>query len=98
MNMGKQKPDKKEVKSKTEVPWKMPDYVLHQLNEQTVGGYAIFYFRPDDGTIEHRMHFDSPSHAMAMQKYIEDYAEIAHSFNIQNTLNALLDNNSSEEE
>jgi hypothetical protein len=51
----------------------IPQYILNQLGEHTVGGYAIFYFSPETGYPTHQLIFDSPAHCLSMQKYMTDW-------------------------
>ena len=51
----------------------IPKAVLHQLNEHTIGGFALFFFHPETGFPQHILNFDSPAHCLAMQKYMADW-------------------------
>lgn len=67
----------------------LPRLVEHQINEHTIGGFILFYFNPKTGKPEQRMTFDSPAHALALQKYISDWSEILHTVNIENAVTAI---------
>jgi len=52
----------------------IPKAVLNQLNEHTVGGFALFYFNAESGFPTQILNFDSPAHCLAMQKYMFDWS------------------------
>jgi hypothetical protein len=52
---------------------RIPDSVLNQINEHTVGGYVLFYFNQETGEPEQVMNFDSPACYLALQKYMTDW-------------------------
>lgn len=68
---------------------RLPIAVEHQVNEHTVGGYIIFYFNQRTGKPEQLMNFDSPVHALALQKHISDWSEAIHTVNIENSVTAI---------
>lgn len=51
----------------------VPVQVLNQLGEYTIGGFALFSFNSNTGLPQHVLSFDSPAHALAMQKYLTDW-------------------------
>jgi len=63
-NMGKQKPKN---------DGSLPNVVVNQILEHTVGGFILFYFNNETGQPDQVMSFDSPAHCLALQKYIEDW-------------------------
>ena len=63
----------------------IPPAVLNGLNQFTIGGFVLFYFNSKDGLPDHIMSFDSPVHAVAMEKYMEDWTEAFHDLQISMT-------------
>ena len=51
----------------------IPKSIINQVNEHTEGGFVLFYFNSKDGAPEEYMTFDSPAHALALQKHIADW-------------------------
>ena len=64
----------------------LPNQVLNQLGEHTLGGFIMFYFNSETGEPEQVMNFDSPAHSLALQKYIADWSEAIHAVNIENSV------------
>lgn len=53
----------------------IPDQIINQLNEHTVGGFVLFYFNSETGEPEQVMTFDTPAHSLALQKHMSDWNE-----------------------
>lgn len=64
----------------------LPRAVRHQINEHTVGGYLIFYFNQNTGKPEKAMSFDSPAHAIALQKHATDWLNALDQVNLENNV------------
>ena len=67
----------------------LPDYVVNHITENTVGGFVCFYFNQETGQPEQAMSFDSPAHALALQKYIADMTEAIHQVTLDNSINSI---------
>lgn len=67
----------------------IPNELVHQINEHTVGGFIIFYFNQESGKPEQYMAFDSPAHALAIQKHLSDWSEAVHQVNLENSVNSI---------
>jgi hypothetical protein len=69
---------------------RIPEAVLHQVNEHAVGGYVLFYFNQETGEPEQIMNFDSPAHYLALQKHMTDWTsainEAMHTHKVENLL------------
>lgn len=78
--------NKKPNKNVNQNDGSIPDPILNQVNEHTIGGFIIFYFNSETGKPEQAMTFDSPAHALAIQKHIEDWSETIHTVNIENSV------------
>jgi len=63
----------------------LPTAIVNAVNEHAIGGFAIFYFHPETGYPMHVLSFDSPAHALAMQKYILDWSEALRDLYIEGT-------------
>lgn len=72
---------------------RIPEAVLHQVNEHSVGGYVLFYFNQETGEPEQIMNFDSPAHYLALQKHMTDWMnainEAMHTHKVESFLNTL---------
>ncbi len=68
----------------------LPKHVTDLLFEYAPGGYLIFYFNQETGQPEQAMSFDSPAHAMAIQKYMADWDEAIHQVNINNSIGNII--------
>ena len=66
----------------------MPRVILNQLNECSNGGYVLFYFNAE-GLPEVYTAFDTPMHAMALQYYIEHWANAIETVNLDASVDAL---------
>jgi hypothetical protein len=64
----------------------IPDQVINQIIEHTIGGFIIFYFNNKTGQPEPIMTFDTPAHCLALQKYIADWSEAMHSVNLNQSI------------
>jgi len=76
---------------------RVPMSVLNNLNEHTLGGFAIFYFNAESGFPEHVLTFDSPVHSLAMQKYLQDWVDGLRQLNIEMTKQQIIDNSNEDE-
>ena len=73
----------------TENNGSLSNKIFQAINEHTVGGFIIFYYNQKTGRPEQLLSFDSPAHALAMQKHIADWSEILHAANIENSVAAM---------
>jgi hypothetical protein len=46
----------------------VPNAVLSQLNEHTIGGFILFYFNSETGEAEQAMIFDTPAPLSSVTK------------------------------
>jgi hypothetical protein len=76
----------------------VPEAVLNQLSEHTVGGFVLFYFNQETGNPTHVLQFDDSVHGLAMQKNIEDWAEALHQVGIEAMLDGFIPDDGSEGE
>ena len=53
----------------------IPDVVINQLIEHTVGGFVLFYLNAKTGSPEEVVTFDSPIHCLGLQKHISDWSK-----------------------
>lgn len=60
----------------------VPDRLLEELNQHTVGGFVLFYFNSIDGAPEQAMIFDSPAHSLGLQKHILDWSVALQEINV----------------
>ena len=61
----------------------IPESVINQLNEHTVGGFVLFYFNSKNGSPEQVMTFDSPAYCLGLQKRIADWSAALQDLNIE---------------
>ena len=71
-----------------EKPFVIPDATLNQLNEFSNGGFILFYFN-GEGYPEVYTKFDNPMHAMALQYYVEHWAEAIEAVNLDASVDAI---------
>lgn len=67
----------------------IPQIVVNQLIEHTLGGFMLFYFNNETGEPEQIMTFDTPAHSLALQKYIADWQDAIESINHEASVNAI---------
>jgi hypothetical protein len=67
----------------------IPNHVVNQLIEHTVGGFILFYFNQETGEPEQVMTFDSPAHSLALQKYIADWQSAIEQVSHDQSVNAI---------
>lgn len=73
-------------KTKKEPDGSVPEHVINQVNEHTVGGFVLFYFNNLTGEPEQVMTFDSPAHSLGLQKYISDWTDAVNEINHDNSV------------
>lgn len=79
----------------------LPNELINRLFQETVGGFCLFYFNQETGHPEQLMNFDSPVHALALQKHIADFTEAIHEVSINNSVRSIeqtLEDSGSDEE
>jgi hypothetical protein len=62
-----------EKKKKVQSDGSIPSCVVNQVGEHAVGGFILFYFNSETGIPQEVISVDSPAHALALQKHIEDW-------------------------
>lgn len=77
---------------KTKQEEQIPEHLINQLNEYAIGGFALFYFNRDSGEPEQIMSFDDRVHAIAMEKYIEDYSKALRELQVGNIQESIINN------
>lgn len=63
----------------------VPNRVMNDLGEHTVGGFALFYFNSETGCPQHILSFDTPVHCLAMQKYMTDWCNALQAVYLEGT-------------
>ena len=76
-------------KGKPQPDGTLPDVVVNQIIEHTVGGFIIFYFNQETGEPEQVMSFDSPAHSLALQKHMRDWQDAIDEVNFNNSVDAI---------
>jgi len=66
----------------------IPEVTLNQLNEFSNGGFVLFYFN-SEGYPEVYTKFDNPMCAMALQYYVEHWAEAIEAVNLDASVDAI---------
>jgi hypothetical protein len=61
----------------------IPKLILDNLNEHTVGGFALFFFDSKDGKPTQILTFDNPIYALALSKHIETWVQTVDNLNLQ---------------
>ena len=67
----------------------LPNAIVNQVIEHTVGGFVLFYFNQNTGEPEQVIVLDSPVHSLALQKHISDWSEAIHKLNIHNSIQSI---------
>ena len=80
-----------------EQPFIIPKITLNQLNEFSNGGFILFYFN-SEGYPEVYTKFDNPMHAMALQYYVEHWAEAIEAVNLDASVDAIKQEDNEEED
>lgn len=81
--------DMSNKKEKPQPNGALPNQLINQLIEHTVGGFILFYFNQETGEPEQVITFDSPAHSLALQKYISDWQDAVEQVNFNNSVNAI---------
>lgn len=79
-------------------PFVLPKHLVQELNEHTIGGFALFYFDPNTGYPRHLLSFDSPAHCLALQKYMQDWSTALQDLYLENTRRVIENNLKKEQE
>ena len=65
----------------------IPNWLIHQIEEYSLGGFVLFYFNPKTQAPEQVGCYDSPTHCLAMQKYIDNWGEAIHDVSLGVSIN-----------
>ena len=70
----------------------LPNSVVNNIYEWTPGGFILFYFNSQTGAPEQIMNFEEPAYCLALQKYVADWSEALHQFNLDNSMQNIQEN------
>jgi hypothetical protein len=75
-------------------PQPIPQRIINQLSEYTLGGFALFYFNPETGFPTQLLSLETPAHSLAIQKYMLDWGiglQNAYRKNVEETFLNVMD-------
>ena len=64
--------------------FEFPEKLLENINECSAGGFVLFTF-DEEGNPQMRSFFDSATHALAMQYYVENWTKAMSALNVDAT-------------